>query len=84
MHAKQENFFTPHLPPPAPKSGCWERTTGNLFFQKPHVCVFKMISSDEGTILRYACWGTQDPPTAPPPPVSPPTPPPPPHRAQKV
>ena len=49
MHAKQKKIFTPDVPhpaPPAPKSGCWDRApSGEIFFQKHHLRVFKRISA---------------------------------------
>ena len=40
-------FLSPDLPHPAPKPGCRDRTPpgGKIFFQKPHICVFKMTSA---------------------------------------
>ena len=50
MYAKF--FLTPDLPHPAPPNLATGTTPsqGVIFFQKPHRCVFKMISATRGSL----------------------------------
>ena len=85
MCTQNREIFHPNLPPqppPPPKKNLAAGNgspVGKLFFKTSHMSV-QNDERNDGIILRYVCWGTRHPRTAPPPP-RPRTPP---HGAQKV